>query len=92
MSGTGVIIMGSDERRQIVGLRPLRANFYRRAVPGYEQSKKLRDVIGVYLGFGRWHVWVYFRERHLDGSTYASGPWITVVDRQRDNEISEAAA
>ena len=90
MKRNGIVVMGSDERDQQVRLRPVRANLYRRAQPGYEQSRRLRDIIGVYLGLGRWHVWVYFRERDADNSTYAQGAWLTIVDIQRDHELAEA--
>lgn len=68
----GIIIVGTDERRQVVRQRPLRAALIGELPTGYAEGdcveraleeRKLRNASALYLGVGRWGLWLYWRRR-----------------------------
>lgn len=91
---TGIVVLGSDERNPRVRLAPLRFNFYHIAPEGYipfdaYDPPLRRDISGIYLGFVRWHVWLYFRRRYLDQNI--GSKWFSRFDTQTLHEYQEAS-
>lgn len=96
---TGIIILGTDERRAVVKRRPVRLSLTGELPPDYKhtdyieahfEERRLTNASALCIGVGRWGVWFYWRRRpNFEG---LNGRWLIFRDVQAEHAASEVTA